>query len=60
MNRRNYPIVSVQLHPDMLEQIDCHSKENYTTRSETVRRILLKWYRDEANHIEKPPIFAHS
>ena len=60
MNRKHDPIVSVQIPPDMLEHIDCHSREQYATRSETIRKILFKWYRDKENEIQEPPMFAHS
>lgn len=60
MNRKNDPIISVQIDAELLEQIDCYSKENYATRSHTVRKILLKWYRDENNQIKEPPVFACS
>ena len=60
MNRKNDPIVSVQIHPDMLEHIDCYSKEHYATRSETIRKILLKWCRDNNNQVQEPPIFSYS
>ncbi len=60
MNRKYDPIISVQMHPDMLEHIDCHSREQYATRSETIRKILFKWCRDKRNHIEEPPMFAYS
>ena len=60
MERKSHPIVSVQIHPELLEHIDCYSKEHYSTRSETIRKILLKWCQDKKNQIEEPPIFTCS
>jgi metal-responsive CopG/Arc/MetJ family transcriptional regulator len=60
MNRKDHPIVSVQLHPNMLEQIDSYSRNQYSSRSEVIRNVLTKWCIEEKNRIEEPPLFACS
>jgi metal-responsive CopG/Arc/MetJ family transcriptional regulator len=57
MQRKNDPIISIQVHPKILEQIDCHSKDNYATRSATVRKILHQWCRVTRKEYEEPPVF---
>jgi metal-responsive CopG/Arc/MetJ family transcriptional regulator len=59
MQRKNDPIISIQIHPKILEHIDCHSRDQYSTRSEIVRRILHQWCRKTRNEIEEPPVFQY-
>jgi|SaaInlStandDraft_6_1057023.scaffolds.fasta_scaffold442267_1 metal-responsive CopG/Arc/MetJ family transcriptional regulator len=59
MQRKNDPIISIQIHPKILEHIDCHSRDQYSTRSETVRKILHQWCRATKNEIKEPPVFQY-
>jgi metal-responsive CopG/Arc/MetJ family transcriptional regulator len=59
MKRTNDPIVSVQIHPKILEHIDCYSRDQYSTRSETIRKVLHQWCRDSRSHVEEPPVFQY-
>ncbi len=59
MQRKNDPIISIQIHPKILEHIDCHSRDKYSTRSETVRQILHEWCRVTKNELQEPPAFHY-
>jgi metal-responsive CopG/Arc/MetJ family transcriptional regulator len=59
MKRTNDPIISIQIHPDILEVIDCHSRNQYSTRSETVRKVLHQWCRKNQIELQEPPVFQY-
>ncbi len=59
MKRTNDPIISVQIHPKILEHIDGYSRNQYSTRSETIRKVLHQWCRNSKNQIEEPLMFQH-
>ena len=59
MQRKHDPIISVQIHPKILERIDCYSKDQYASRSETIRKILHNWCRSSSGQAQEPPVFHY-
>ena len=60
MNRKNDPIISIQVPFEIRDTLDSCSRMEYTTRSEVVRKVLVDWYRKNKERVdETPPMFQY-